>query len=67
MLELIRQQVLPHFGILTMPKSATGNGHINDTFLIRSADSELVLQKINTQVFRAPRPWSIMRPRSASI
>ncbi|PST66416.1 phosphotransferase enzyme family protein [Shewanella algae] len=55
MLELIRQQVLPHFGIPDNAKiSPLGNGHINDTFLIRSADSELVLQKINTQVFRAP-------------
>lgn len=55
MIELIRQQVLPHFGITDCAKvSPLGNGHINDTFLVRSPLGKLVLQRINTQVFKMP-------------
>ncbi|MCF1431159.1 MAG: aminoglycoside phosphotransferase family protein [Shewanella sp.] len=58
--ELIWQQVLPHFGVSrdnarVMP---LGNGHINDTFLVRSDTCDFVLQRINTQVF--PAPWELV-------
>ncbi|MCE9680331.1 aminoglycoside phosphotransferase family protein [Shewanella sp. AS1] len=56
MIELIRQQVLPHFGIAMDAKVAPlGNGHINDTFLVRWQSGEMVLQRINTQVFTLPQ------------
>lgn len=55
MIDLIRQQVLPHFGIVSSAKvTPLGNGHINDTFLVRWENGELVLQRINTDVFNTP-------------
>ncbi len=55
MIELIRQRVLPHFDITESAKvSPLGNGHINDTFLVRWSAGEMVLQRINTQVFKSP-------------
>ncbi|MCW3172748.1 aminoglycoside phosphotransferase family protein [Shewanella subflava] len=57
MSDFIRQQVLPHYGIgldkVTI--SALGNGHINQTFLVRWPEGEFVLQKINTDVFTQPQ------------
>ncbi|MGL5389909.1 MAG: phosphotransferase enzyme family protein [Shewanella sp.] len=57
MIKLIRQSVLPHFGIEASEAkiSALGNGHINDTLLVRWPSGELVLQRINTQVFKTPQ------------
>ncbi len=57
MIKLIKQSVLPHFGIEADEAkiSALGNGHINDTHLVRWPAGELVLQRINTQVFKAPQ------------
>lgn len=57
MIKLIRQSVLPHFGIEAGEAiiSALGNGHINDTLLVRWPAGELVLQRINTQVFKTPQ------------
>lgn len=56
MIKLIRRSVLSHFGIeATEAKISTlGNGHINDTFLVRWPAGELVLQRVNTQVFKMP-------------
>ncbi len=55
MIEFIKQCVLPHFDITESAKvSPLGNGHINDTFLVRWSTGEMVLQRINTQVFKAP-------------
>ena len=56
MIDFIRQSVLPYFGIGTSDAkvSPLGNGHINDTFLVRWSDGELVLQGLNTQVFKTP-------------
>ncbi|MGI2259718.1 aminoglycoside phosphotransferase family protein [Shewanella sp. GXUN23E] len=58
--ELVWQQVLPHFGVSrgnakVMP---LGNGHINDTFLVRSETCDFVLQRLNTLVF--PTPWELV-------
>lgn len=57
MINLVKQSVLPHFGIEASEAkiSALGNGHINDTLLVRWPSGELVLQRINTQVFKKPR------------
>lgn len=56
MSDFIRQQVLPHFGIgldkVTI--STLGNGHINQTYLVRWPQGEFVLQRINTDVFTQP-------------
>ncbi|WP_025820973.1 phosphotransferase enzyme family protein [Shewanella marina] len=51
----VKQQVLPYFAV-SIDASVTplGNGHINDTFLVRDQDTEFVLQRINTQVFTTP-------------
>ena len=56
MIKLIRQLVLPHFGIDAAEAKITalGNGHINDTRLVRWPAGELVLQRINTEVFKTP-------------
>lgn len=56
MIDFIRQSVLPHFNIPAVGTSVSflGNGHINDTFLVRWHTGELVLQKINTDVFKTP-------------
>ncbi|WP_428616895.1 phosphotransferase enzyme family protein [Shewanella sp.] len=55
MIDFIRQQVLPHFGVTDSAKvSPLGNGHINDTFLVRWPEGEFVLQRINTDVFTQP-------------
>ena len=56
MVNFIKQLVLPHFGILGAEVSVSplGNGHINETFLVRWNTGELVLQKINTDVFKIP-------------
>jgi len=55
-IDFIRQSVLPFYGIPSAETSVSplGNGHINDTFLVRWPLGELVLQKINTQVFKTP-------------
>nr|WP_275659006.1 aminoglycoside phosphotransferase family protein [Shewanella sp. Isolate11] len=46
---------MPHFGITESAKVVPlGNGHINDTFLVRWPAGEMVLQRINTQVFKLP-------------
>lgn len=57
MIEFVRQTVLPHFGIIGAEAKIVplGNGHINDTLLVRWPTGELVLQRINTQVFQTPR------------
>ena len=56
MIDFVRQRVLPHFGIPALDASVSplGNGHINETFLVRWDSGELVLQKINTDVFKTP-------------
>ncbi|MEI6859614.1 MAG: aminoglycoside phosphotransferase family protein [Shewanella sp.] len=56
MIDFIRLSVLPYFGIQTqnVKVSPLGNGHINDTFLVCWNDTEFVLQRINTQVFKTP-------------
>ncbi|NMH66325.1 phosphotransferase enzyme family protein [Shewanella salipaludis] len=56
MITLVRQSVLPHFGIVAADARVAplGNGHINDTLLVRWPGGELVLQRINTQVFKQP-------------
>ncbi|MCL1050004.1 aminoglycoside phosphotransferase family protein [Shewanella abyssi] len=56
MIDFIRQNVLSHFGeqMENAKVSPLGNGHINHTFLVRWPAGELVLQKINTQVFTTP-------------
>ncbi|WP_394202353.1 phosphotransferase enzyme family protein [Shewanella waksmanii] len=55
MSDFIKQQVLPHFGIEIDAKvSPLGNGHINDTYLVRGEHAEMVLQRINTEVFKTP-------------
>lgn len=55
MIDFIRQQVLPHFGVTASAKvSPLGNGHINDTFLVRWPEGEFVLQRLNTEVFTQP-------------
>ena len=56
MIDFIRQSVLPYFGIGSSDAkvSSLGNGHINDTFLVRWSDGEFVLQGLNTQVFKTP-------------
>lgn len=56
MIELIRQVVLPQFGIETANTSISrlGNGHINHTFLVVGPTRKIVLQKINTSVFSLP-------------
>ncbi|MGS0695928.1 phosphotransferase enzyme family protein [Shewanella sp. 0m-4] len=56
MIDFIRQNILSHFGIdaESAKVSPLGNGHINHTFLVRGVDSEFVLQKINTEVFKTP-------------
>lgn len=53
MINFIGQQVLPHFAIddANAKISPLGNGHINDTFLVRWPQGEMVLQRLNTQVF----------------
>ncbi|MCL1147427.1 phosphotransferase enzyme family protein [Shewanella sp. 10N.261.52.F9] len=56
MIDFIRQNVLSHFGVAADDAkiSPLGNGHINYTFLVRGPDSDFVLQKINTEVFKTP-------------
>ncbi|WP_299795098.1 aminoglycoside phosphotransferase family protein [uncultured Shewanella sp.] len=56
MIDFIRQTVLPFYGIPSANTSVSplGNGHINDTFLVRWDQGEFVLQKLNTQVFKTP-------------
>ncbi|BDM66105.1 aminoglycoside phosphotransferase [Shewanella sp. NFH-SH190041] len=69
MLSLIRQQILPHYGLAADSThiSPLGQGHINHTFLLRSRASGLegtdsaaglVLQQINRQVF--PQPSAVV-------
>ncbi|WP_299493444.1 aminoglycoside phosphotransferase family protein [uncultured Shewanella sp.] len=61
MTHFIKQDVLPHFGLqwlewgdeLTL--SPLGNGHINDTFLVKWPQGAMVLQRINTHVFTCPK------------
>jgi Ser/Thr protein kinase RdoA (MazF antagonist) len=55
-IDFVRQLVLPHFDIPALDASVSplGNGHINETFLVRWDSGELVLQKINTDVFKTP-------------
>ncbi|WP_394129261.1 aminoglycoside phosphotransferase family protein [Shewanella maritima] len=59
-MEFIRQQVLPCYGV---PQSAAisvlGEGHINQTYLVKSPQKSFVLQKINTDVF--PKPCELVR------
>lgn len=56
MIDIIRQLVLPHFGITDSARVVPlGNGHINDTFLVRWGAGDLVLQRINIQVFNTPQ------------
>ena len=56
MIEFVRQSVLPYFGIASADAKVLplGNGHINDTLLVRWPAGELVLQRINTEVFKLP-------------
>ncbi|WP_372871986.1 phosphotransferase enzyme family protein [Shewanella sp.] len=56
MIELIRQRVLPHYGLegKAAKVSPLGNGHINDTFLVSWDDGNMVLQRLNTTVFATP-------------
>ncbi|MCL1039861.1 aminoglycoside phosphotransferase family protein [Shewanella submarina] len=62
--EFVWQQVLPHFGMTRdeanqdAKVAPLGNGHINDTFLVRSETGDFVLQRLNTQVF--PTPWGLV-------
>ncbi|QSX33940.1 aminoglycoside phosphotransferase family protein [Shewanella avicenniae] len=60
----IQQKILPHY----LPESQLacaaltvvplGNGHINQTWLVRTMQQAFVLQQINTQVF--PAPWAVV-------
>jgi Ser/Thr protein kinase RdoA (MazF antagonist) len=54
--EFIRQTILPLYGINDEHASISplGNGHINQTYLVRWATGQIVLQKINTTVFTEP-------------
>ncbi|RYV04219.1 aminoglycoside phosphotransferase [Shewanella sp. OPT22] len=58
MTQIIRNQILPHYldeaVIKTAKVSAIGNGHINQTWLVETAEKQFVLQKINTHVFPSP-------------
>ncbi|MEZ9233926.1 phosphotransferase enzyme family protein [Shewanella sp. 10N.286.52.A9] len=56
MVEFIRQTILPLYGITDENASIAplGNGHINQTFLVRWSTGQLVLQQINTTVFTEP-------------
>ncbi|QYJ75683.1 phosphotransferase enzyme family protein [Shewanella sp. FJAT-52076] len=60
MIEVIRQRVLPHYGLEgnAAKVSALGNGHINDTFLVTWDEGSMVLQRLNTSVF--PTPWTLV-------
>nr|WP_153664556.1 aminoglycoside phosphotransferase family protein [Shewanella intestini] len=53
-MEFIRQQVLPMYGLADATLSPLGNGHINRTFLVQTDNRSIVLQNINTQVFKQP-------------
>lgn len=68
-LELIYTRVLPHFAHILMPSgekitsdntkvSSLGQGLINRTYLISTAQRQLVLQCLNTHVF--PSPWDLV-------
>ncbi|MDO6618492.1 aminoglycoside phosphotransferase [Shewanella sp. 10N.286.52.C2] len=59
MVEFIRQTILPLYGIAASDvTSATiaplGNGHINQTYLVKWPAGQMVLQQINTTVFTKP-------------
>ncbi|WP_144212151.1 phosphotransferase enzyme family protein [Shewanella donghaensis] len=59
MVEFIRQTILPLYGIAESEVtnasiSPLGNGHINQTYLVRWSTGQMVLQKINTTVFKVP-------------
>jgi len=43
--------ILSHFDIVPLEIGPTGNGHINDTYLVCSADQKYILQRVNTIVF----------------
>ena len=49
--------VLPQFGFTLedCKISRLGNGLINNTFLVQSADQKFVLQCLNQQVFKTPQ------------
>ena len=45
------KKILSHFDILPVCIEPTGNGHINDTYLVHSADMDYIMQRVNTVVF----------------
>ena len=58
--EGLLQQVLQNFNVNSVNAKVAplGNGHINDTFLVRSENGDFVLQRLNTEVF--PTPWELV-------
>jgi len=66
LVNFIRSNVLPQFGFSTEHSSIhpLGNGHINQTFLVRDQAKTMVLQRINTQIFTDPR---VMIQNAANI
>ena len=48
------KMILAPFGILPLSAAPTGNGHINDTYLIDTADGKYILQRVNTSIFTNP-------------
>lgn len=51
------QSIIRHFNVDITPASY-GNGHINDTYLLRGDTQSYIFQKINRNVF--PRPEEVM-------
>ncbi|WOT04921.1 phosphotransferase enzyme family protein [Shewanella youngdeokensis] len=60
MVDFIITKVLPYFDVVLENVKVTrlGQGHINQTFLVRWPAGQLVLQQINTDVF--PRPAAML-------
>ena len=50
------KRIVEYFNIegAVMNAVPTGNGHINDTYLIVTDSGRYILQRINTHVFRSP-------------
>ncbi len=46
--------ILYHFGLRALSIVPTGNGHINDTYLVNTGEDKYILQRINTSIFTDP-------------
>ena len=44
-------EILSNFDIVPQKISPTGNGHINDTYLVETSGPSYILQKVNTSIF----------------